>query len=73
MGSISMSYKICTIGIPACPSNHSAIMAVDDMWMILFQYLFTQRYYKKSAWCAKEYIENKNKKLLTYSFVIDTI
>ena len=35
--------------------------AVDDMWIKLLQYLFTLRYYKSSVWCAKGYIENKNK------------
>ena len=58
---------------PACPSNHSAIGAVDDLWLKFLQYLFTLRYYKNSMKSAKGYIENKNKKLLTYSFVIDTI
>ena len=32
--------------LPACPSNYSAIGAVDDMLLKLSQYLFTLRYYK---------------------------
>ena len=50
----------------ACPSNHSAIGAVDDMRIKLLQYFFTLRYYKNSSvWCAKGYIEHRNKSLLT--------
>ena len=45
----------------ACPSNHSAIGAADEMGIKLLQYLFTLRYHKNSVWCAKGYIENKNK------------
>ena len=58
---------------PACPSYHSAIWAVDDMWIKLSAYLFTLRYYKNSVWCAKGYKENKNKFnncLLTVSWLM---
>ena len=41
--------------------THSAIGAVDDMWLELLQYLFTFRYYKNSVPCAKGYTENENK------------
>ena len=51
--------------LSAYPSYRSAIGDVDDVFFALLEYLFT--------WCAKGYIENKNKALLTYSFVIDTI
>ena len=44
---------------PAYPSNYSAIGAVDDMWIKLWQYLFTLRYYKIYVLFAKKgYIEN---------------
>ena len=46
---------------PACPSIHSAIGAVDDMWLELLQYLFTLRYCKISEPCAKGYTEKENK------------
>ena len=59
--------------VPACPSNYSAIVVVDNMLSKLLQFLFTIRYSKKSVWFAKGYIENKNTSLLTYSFVIETI
>ena len=39
---------------PACPSNHSAIGAVDNIWIKLLQYLFTLRYYKNSVWCVRD-------------------
>ena len=53
---------------PACPSNHSAIGAVDDMWIKHLQYLFMLRYYKNSVWYAKGYIENKNKIIVYLQF-----
>ena len=46
---------------PACPSNHSATGAVDDMRLELLQYLFTLRYHNNSVPCAKGYTENENK------------
>ena len=41
--------------------THSAIGAVDFVWLKLLQYLFTPRYYKNSVPCAKGYTENENK------------
>ena len=44
------------------------------MWLELLQYLFTLRYYKNYAPCAKGYTENENKIIAYYySSVIDTI
>ena len=58
---------------PARPSNLSVIGAVGNKRRKLLQYVFTLRYYKTSVWCAKGYMENKNKELLTYMFMIDII
>ena len=48
--------------------THSAIGAVDDMWLELLQYLFTFRYYKNSVSCAKTYTENENKIIANLQF-----
>ena len=48
--------------------THSAIGAVDDMWLELLQYLFTPRYYKNSVPCAKGYTENENKIIANLQF-----
>ena len=55
---------------PACPSNHSAIGAVDNMGIKLLQYLFTLRYHKKYVWCTKGYIE-KEKQTIAYVQFLD--
>ena len=53
---------------PACPSNHSAIGAVGDMWLELLHYFFTLRYYKNSVPYAKRYTENENKIIANLQF-----
>ena len=58
----------CIPWFPACPSNHSAIGAVDDMWLELLQYLFMLRYYKNSMPCAKGYTKNKKKIIANLQF-----
>ena len=59
---------------PACPSNHSAIGRDIDMLLELLQYFLKKQYNKNYVSCARDIIENKNKRtLFTYSFVIDTI
>ena len=57
-----------SLDFKACPSNHSAVGAVDDMWLELLQYLFTLRYYKNSVPCAKWYTENENKIIANLQF-----
>ena len=53
--------NIASLDFQHVPLTHSAIGAVDDMWLELLQYLFTFRYYKNSVSCAKGYTENENK------------
>ena len=56
-----MNHQLHIPWFSACPSNNSAIGAVNDMRLQLLQYLFTLRYYKNSMPCAKGYTENENK------------
>ena len=42
-----------TSWFPACPSNHSATETVDDIRLVLLQYLFTLRYHKNSCAVCK--------------------
>ena len=57
-----------TLDFQRVPSNHSAIGAVDGMWLELLQYIFTLRYYKNSVPCAKGYTENQNKLIAYFQF-----
>ena len=65
---VGIEHQHCTSCFPACSSNHSAIGAVDDMWLELLQYLFTLRYYKNSVPCAKGYTENENEIIANLQF-----
>ena len=60
--------NILSLDFQRVPLTHSAIGAVDDMWLELVQYLFTFRYYKNSASCAKGYTEKENKIIANLQF-----
>ena len=60
--------NIASLDFQRVPLIHSAIGAVDDMWLELLQYLFTFRYYKNSVSCAKGYTENENKIITNLQF-----